>query len=460
VSALHERTAAELAALVRSGEVSAREVVLAHLARVEAVNERVNAVTITLREAALAAADAADRVRERGPLHGVPFTVKESLDLVGSPTTMGVPALRNRMPYADAPAVARLRAAGAIPIGRTNLSELGLRVDTDNPLRGRTLNPYDARLTAGGSSGGDAAAVATGMTPLGLGNDMGGSLRFPAGACGVAALKPTTGRIAHASSIEPEDLGLAMQMMLADGPIARSVADLRLALGVMAGRDPRDPRSVDAPLAGAFPDEPRAALIVDLPGGEVPPDVVAAIRRAGELLREAGWEVEEDDPPELNRLVDVWGQLLGPDLAVMTALAGPILSKRLRGHVGRLLQRIDAHPMSAARLHTERSRLARAWSSWLTRYTVAIGPCWAAPLWPRDADVDERTGLATLERTSRFVLPGSVLGLPALALPMGLAGGLPVGIQIYADLWREDLCLAAGEIVEKGVGAPRPIDPR
>jgi amidase len=204
-------TASELAALIRSGDVSSREVVEAHLARIDGVNSDVNAVTVVLREPALAAADAADAALKAraagrtdtgngpGPLHGVPFTVKENIDCVGSATTQGVPALRDSMPYRDAPAVGRMKAAGAIPIGRTNLPEFALRLDTDNPLRGRTFNPWNAALTPGGSSGGDAAAVATGMTALGLGNDLGGSLRNPAYCCGVAALKPTAGRIPSAA---------------------------------------------------------------------------------------------------------------------------------------------------------------------------------------------------------------------------------------------------------------------
>lgn len=448
---LYEYTATELAALTRAGEVSCREVVLAHLERIEAVNGSINAVTRVLRDSALAAAEASDRAGVRGPLHGVPFTVKESLDCLESPTTMGVPALKSRLPYADAPAVARLKAAGAIPVGRTNLSEMGMRLDTDNPLHGRTRNPLVAYLTAGGSSGGDAAAVATGMAPLGLGNDMGGSLRIPAFACGVAALKPTTGRVPHASSLEPEDLGLAMQLMLADGPIARSVADLRLTLSVLAGRDLRDPRSVTAPLDGPWPEEPRAALVTALPGAPLPSSTVAAIQRAGEILEAAGWEVEQADPPELVRVGDLWARLLAADLEVMAPLMAPILSGPLNAHLGRMIARGDVRGMSNMRLHAERSRLGRAWSRFLDRYTVVIGPTWASPLWPCDADLDPEHGLDLLEDTVRFILPGSLLGLPSVALPMGVEDGLPTGVQLYADLWREDLCLAAAEIVERGV---------
>lgn len=456
---LFEYGAARLAKLIRSGEVSSREVVEAHLARIEEVNGYLGAITVTLRESALAAADACDRSDSRGPLHGVPFTVKENLDCVGSATTHGVPTLRDALPYVDAPAVARLKAAGAILLGRTNLSEMGLRLCTNNPLRGRTLNPYDRRLTVGGSSGGDAAAVATGMVPLGLGSDIGGSLRIPAQCCGVATLKPTTGRIAHAASLEPVDHGMAGQAMLALGPLSRSVVDLRLSLSILAGRDIRDPRSVDVPLEGPEPEARRAALVTQLPGGPLEASTVAAIERAGELLRAAGWEVEEALPPELARVNDVFGKLLATDLSVIAPQLQPFVSEALFEHLMRVCRANKLHEASNHRIHTERSRLMRAWSGFFSDYPVAIGPSWARPVWPIDADLNPATGIELLEDTVRFITPGNVLGIPCVALPMGVVDGLPTGIQIYADMWREDLCLSAAEIIEAGVTMPSPIDP-
>lgn len=177
-----------------------------------------------------------------------------------------------------------MKAAGAIVLGRTNLPEFALRLSTDNPLRGSTLNPWNPLLTPGGSSGGDAAALATGMTPFGLGNDLGGSLRSPAYCCGVAALKPTLGRIPRAGSIPPLDGGMATQAMAVEGPMARSVADLRLGLAVLAGRDVRDPRSVDVPLQGPAPPVRRAAVVTQIPGTELPPETIAEIERAGRIL--------------------------------------------------------------------------------------------------------------------------------------------------------------------------------
>ncbi|HMK92281.1 MAG TPA: amidase [Thermoleophilia bacterium] len=458
------RTATELAALIAAGEASSREVVEAHLARIDEVNPDVNAVTVVLRESALAAADTADAVRATAdgptkPLHGVPFTVKENLDCVGSPTTQGVPAHRDAMPFVDAPAVARLKAAGAIPLARTNMPEYGLRIDTANPLRGRTRNPWDRALTPGGSSGGEAAALATGMAPFGLGNDLGGSLRNPAYCCGVAALKPTTGRIARAKSLPPFDQGFASQAMAVDGPMARSVADLRLGLSLLAGRDIRDPRSVDAPLQGPAPAVRRAALVLELPGEELPGATVSAIRRAGQLLAGAGWEVEAAQPPELELVNETWLALFTIDFTDLTRALQPVITGPLFDHLAELCELGRSLGTSPAEAHATRSLLIRLWSEFFARYPVVVGPTWTRLPWPAGADLEPASGVALVRDTTRFVLPGNLLGIPAVALPTGVADGLPTGVQVYADLWREDLCLEAAAVVEAGVAMPTPIDP-
>lgn len=458
VSELFELSAASLAARIHSGKVSSREVVQAHLDRIEALNGYLGALTNVLGESALSRADACDRGDVRGPLCGVPFTVKENLDCLGSATTHGLPGLRDALPYADAPAVARLKAAGAILIARANLSEMGLRLCTSNPLHGRTLNPYDRRLTVGGSSGGDAAAVATGMTPLGLGSDIGGSLRVPAQTCGVFSLKPTTGRIACAGSLPPLDHGLAGQLMLAVGPITRFVADLRLGLSVMAGRDHRDPRSADVPLAGPAPLARRAALVTELPFGPLEPSIVRAVRRAGELLQAAGWEVAETLPPELARVNEVFSRILAADLAIILPQSSGFISPGLCQLLERLVRAGNMAELSSYRAHVERSRLMRAWSGFFQEYPVLIGPNWGRSFWRIDADLEPETSVSVLQETVRFITPGNVLGIPSVSVPMGLVEGLPSGVQIYADAWREDLCLAAAEVIEAGVQSLSPVE--
>jgi amidase len=457
VRALFEYGAVALAELIRRREVSCREVVEAHLARIAELNGSLGAVTVVLRESALALADSHDRSWVRGPLQGVPFTVKEDLDCFGSATTHGLPALRDALPYEDAPAVARLKAAGAIPIARSNTSELGLRLCTVNPLRGRTLNPHGRKWTVGGSSGGDAVAVATGMAALGLGSDLGGSLRIPAHCCGVATLKATTGRIAHASSLEPMDHGMAGQAMLAVGALARDVADLRLSLALLSGRDPRDPRSVDAPLTGPEPRERRAALLAHLPGRPLEAAALDAIESAGRALEAAGWSVEEAAPPELVRVNELFAQLLASDLDIIRLQLQPFLSEALSAHLERLCRFGRIEGVSNYRLHSERSRLQRAWSAFFVEYPIVIGPNWGRPIWHVDADLDPRSGIELLAETTRFITPGNLLGIPSLALPLGSVAGLPTSVLIYADLWREDLCLAAAEIIEASRAPVLPV---
>ncbi len=456
--ALWKHTAVELAALIRERQVSSREVVEAHLDRIAEVNGQVNAVTVTLADTALAGADAADRSESSGPLHGVPFTIKENIDCVGSPTTQGIPALAEAMPPSDAPVVERMKRAGAIPLARTNLPELGGRLDTDNPLRGRTFNPWNPKLTPGGSSGGEAAALATGMSPIGLGNDILGSLRNPAYCCGITSLKPSAGRIPCVLSMGV-DAGMSVQAMLVEGPMARSIADLRLGLSILAGRDVRDPRSVDAPLEGPEPEARRAALVTAIPGFDLPAATVAEIRRAGQVLAAAGWSVEEVEPPELDRVNEVWSYVMAGDMDEQSlqdqdALITPELAAVFR----QISERLASAP-SNSEVHAERSRLSRVWSEFFAAYPVAIGPTWTCLPWPIDSDLDPVTGIDTTLGTAHFISPANVLGLPSVALATGVADGLPTGVQVYADRWREDLCLAAAEQIEAECSMPTPIDP-
>jgi amidase len=272
---LWRMSATELAEAIRTRQASSVEVIEAHLRRIETVNSSTNAVVVVLGEQALHAAKAADRAVAAGddvpPFHGVPFTIKDIIDVAGTPTTQGFKALAQAYPTMDAPIVERMKAAGAIPIGRTNVPSGAIRWHCDSELWGATVNPWDRTRTPGASSAGEAAAIATGMSPLGLGSDGLGSLRHPAQCCGIAALKPTLGRVPQASSIEPEYATIGMQLTAVAGPLARRVADLRAAFGVLAGPTWRDPWTVAAPLYGPqLPKPVRVALVVDPPGGARP----------------------------------------------------------------------------------------------------------------------------------------------------------------------------------------------
>ncbi|HCP48829.1 uncharacterized protein METZ01_LOCUS135827 [marine metagenome] len=456
-------SATELAELIRRGEVSSRDVVEAHLARIGDVNDDVNAVTMTLEESALALADAADAanaIERLRPLHGVPYTIKENIDLVGTPTTQGLPSLADAIPSANSPIVDRMNSAGAIPIARTNLPEAGLRIDTENPLRGRTFNPWNKKLTPGGSSGGEAVAIATGMSPMGLGNDIGGSLRNPAYCCGIAALKPTAGRVPFAIEGEVGGLGAASLEFVSDGPMARTVADLRLGLSIIAGRHAKDPRTVDVPLTGPVPSPLRAGIVTSIPGCELPPATIAAIEKSGEILSGQGWEVTTVEPPELERVLDVWGNILLEGMADGLEEMSNLLSPEIHQQLIEVEKYFNPGSGSLNTTLGERQRLRILWSQFLTEHTVVVGPTWTNLPFPCNADLVPVSGAELVVNTLRFIVPGNALGIPGLALPMGVADGLATGVQIYADLWRDDLCLLAGQCIERGVDAITPIDPK
>jgi amidase len=457
--------AGELAAMVAAGTVSSREVVEAHLARIEAVNPGVNAVTVVLADDARAAADAADRAvaagRPVGPLHGVPFTVKENIDVAGSATTNGLVALAENVAPLDAPQVARLRAAGAIPIARTNLPDLGLRVHTDNELRGLTRNPWHPGRTASGSSGGEAAAHATGMAPLGLGNDIGGSLRNPAFACGTTALKPTVGRIGHAASVPPTEPMLAEQLMAVQGPMARHVADLKLAFSLLAGREPRDPLSVPAPLEGPPVASPlRVAVCVDPAGAGVDPAVAEGVRRAADTLADAGFDVVEAEPPSVAEAVEVWRRVLTADLDQLRPLVWDLMSEGARRFL-ELNEERGAVPSSQQVFldHYARVRIGQEWQRFAAEHPVTLGPVWSTPPFEVGYDIAGVDEAADVIRRMRLVVAVNVVGAPAVVVPVGVADGLPQGVQLIADRWREDLCLEVADVLEDALGVLTPIDP-
>lgn len=316
--------AAELARMIASREVTSAEVVDAHLSRIAEVNPDLNAVTVTLADEARIAAAAVDRAvaagAPLGPLAGVPFSIKENIDVAGSATTWGVAALAGQIASTDAPIVARFREAGAIPLARTNMPDFAFRWDTASGRAGRTRNPWDQTRTPGGSSGGEAAALASGMTPLGLGNDLGGSLRVPSQMCGTAALRPSRGRVADGAVTQPFPPSMAVQMTNSQGPMARHVSDLRMALGILSAPDPhaRDPRWVPAPLQGPRVDGPIRVAVVRDPGGiGVDTHVRAGIDRAADWLADAGYEVIDAEPPQILEAAAAWADAIWADIGTI-----------------------------------------------------------------------------------------------------------------------------------------------
>ncbi|HEU0081790.1 MAG TPA: amidase, partial [Bradyrhizobium sp.] len=294
-------SAAELAALIRTKKISARDAATAALARLDAVNPKINAVVDHRPDDVLAQADAVDALIARGEnpgaLAGVPVTVKVNIDQQGYATTNGLKLQRDVIAKTNSPVIDNLRKAGAIILGRTNCPAFSYRWFTTNLIHGDTRNPRDAGLTPGGSSGGAGAAVAAGIGHIAHGTDIAGSIRYPAYACGVHGLRPTMGRVAAFNAALPERT-IGPQISAVSGPLARTVGDLRIALAAMSAPDVRDPWWVPAPLEGP-PREKRAALCLRPDGLDIAPEVATAVSDAGKRLERAGWTVEEiqNTPP-------------------------------------------------------------------------------------------------------------------------------------------------------------------
>lgn len=459
-------SATDLAEVIRSRQASSQEVVEAHLRRIEAVNPAINAVTIVLAEQALEAARAADRAVARGadlpPFHGVPFTVKANVDLAGTPTTLGLRALAAVYPSRDAPVVERLKAAGAIPIGRTNCPSLAVRWHTDSELWGATVNPWDRSRTPGASSGGEAAALATGLSPLGLGNDGLGSLRWPAQCCGVSALKPTLGRIPHATTIEPVDVAIGVQLTAVDGPMARRIADLQAAFAVLAGPTWRDPWTVPAPRRGPEPAQPlRLAVVVDPAGQGTAKQVQDGVRKAARTLDEAGYAVVEVEPPSIDLAAKTLLDMLNtPDIRALEQTMSPLIPADTRRFFSAFYAVAgEPDPVRTVQSFVVRQSLLRAWGEFQEEHPLIVAPIYADVPFEAGTDLDDGRVAETI-RGMRMALAVNALGLPAVALPVGIEDGLPQVVQVIGPRYREDLCLDAAAALEDRLGIITPIDPR
>lgn len=468
MSELWRLSASEMARQVAAGGVTSRELVEAHLARIDTVNPKVNAVVRVLRDDALKAAGDADRKRWEGaplgPLHGVPFTIKDCIDVAGLPTTWGTELLAEAVSPVDAPVVEKMRAAGGIPIGRTNLPDFAMRPSTDSSLYGLTRNPWDHDRTAGGSSGGDAAALASGMTPIGLGSDLGGSLRNPANACGIVSVRPSAGRVPIAQQVPGPDQHISNQLMNVQGPMARTVADVRLVLEAIIGTHPKDPWAIDAPLVGKPIGSPiRVAVMTTLPGSPLESAVADAVRGAADALANAGYDVVEACPPRYEEAIETWGQIIVGDQRFGADGVLPLLSPDTLRYFNFYLDGVppfaDSFEMSAAFIR--RHSIAMEWSAFQEDHPIILGPTWTRVTPGHDYDL-EAGSLAGLLETIRPVTPANLLGLPSVCVPGRLdpATGLPIGVLVGGRRFREDICLDAAAVIEAAAGVATPIDPR
>lgn len=495
---LTDLSAAEMAARVARAELSSVELVQAHLERIAQVNPALNAVVVERREQALAEARQADQARQRGaalgPLHGVPVTVKECLDLTGTPSTFGLHSHATLRVEHDDAYVAQLRAAGAIVVGKTNVAQCLLYAESDNPVYGRTANPWNPARSCGGSSGGEGAIIAARGSPLGLGNDIGGSVRTPAAFCGVAGFKPTSGRTPDAGRY---GLPIGQRAVVSQvGLLARHVGDLALGLNVLnrVNSEPAcalgDPGAVDVSRL-------RIAVYTDDGSFHVSPAVARATRRAAELLRQRGAAVFDWTPPAVPHAVHLFYALLTGDggqalrrmlkgeridprvraLLLLTGMPRP-LRTALRGALRLAGQdvlaeflagfghtRVDQHWTLVAEQLDYQQRFARALHS--ERIDAIVCPPFALPAYTHGASQD--LGVA-----GGYGILWNVLGYPAGVVPVGRvhageeigraparclvnraalkveqgSAGLPVGVQVVARPWREHVALAVMQTIE------------
>lgn len=456
-------SATELSGLIKARQLSAREATRAALDRLDAVNPAINAVIDHRPEDALAQADAVDAALSRGDdigaLAGVPVTVKVNVDQQGFATTNGVTLQRDLIATANNPVVDNLLNAGAVIVGRTNTPAFSYRWFTSNKLHGETLNPRDPSITPGGSSGGAGAAVAAGIGHIAHGTDIAGSVRYPAYACGVHGLRPTLGRIAAYNASSPER-AICPQISAVSGPLARSIADLRLALAALSQPDARDPWWVPAPLQGP-PRDKRAALCVAPDDLEVVADVRDAVLDAARRLEDAGWTVEQiDQTPPLREAAELQAQFwLGDGYRAMLDAAqregdeGALAC--LNGN--RVREITDAATLS--RLLVRRATLTRDWELFFQRYAVLLMPVSGELPFPQRLDLKDDASFKRVWAAQMPQVGIPFMGLPGLTVSTGLIGRVPVGVQLVAGRYREDLCLLAGEAIEAGGTPPSPIDP-
>jgi amidase len=456
--------AAELASLIKSRKVSAKEAATAGLARLDAVNPKINAVVDHRPDDVLAQAQAIDealaRKEDPGPLAGVPVTIKVNIDQTGFANTNGITLQRDLIAKTNSPVIDNLRKAGAVILGRTNTPAFSYRWFTKNLVHGHTKNPRDPAITPGGSSGGAASSLAAGIGHIAHGTDIAGSIRYPAYACGVHGLRTTLGRVAawNASGAERP---ICPQISAVSGPLARTVGDLRIALAAMSQPDARDPWWVPAPLEGP-PAPKRAALCIRPDGLEVVDEVKAALRDAAKRLERAGWTVEEiENTPPLKEAADIQTKLwLGDGYEAMLAAAeregDPGALACLRGN------RSKVHPFDGAALSqalTRRATLTRDWQTFFETYPVVLMPVSGELPFPDQLDVKDDASFARVWRAQMPMVGIPLMGLPGLTVSTGLVGRVPVGVQIVAGRYREDLCLLAGEAIEAGGTPVSPVDP-
>jgi len=456
-------TIAEIATGIREKKFSPVEVVRAHLDRILELQPKLNAFVHLDADGALNQARVAEaavmRGERLGPLHGVPLTIKSCMDVAGWPTPSGSLLRKDYVAQADAPLVARLRVAGAIILGNTNTPEYLMAYETDNSLSGKTSNPWNLERSSGGSSGGEAAAIASGCSAGGVGSDGGGSVRVPAHFCGICGLKPTPGRI-PATGHYPEGGG-AFGWIGVVGPMGRTVADVRALFEVMAGPDPGDALAAPVPVRALGEKDVRGLRIGILESealGKATPETVAAVDRAARILSQQGFVVEKKRLSGLNRAIEVWWYFFGPVIAdsIWKGAVGheEEMSPMLREYVALATAEIALTYDGFLNACAERDKIRAEILRQMEDVTILLSPVSTGPAFRHGKGnwrVGEKENYRDTMRHSQWL---NLAGFPGVAVPVGVSSeGLPIGVQVIGRPFEEERILAVAEAVERGRGA-------
>lgn len=444
-----------MAAAVRNREISSTELVSAHLQQIEQVNSSLNAVVRVLSEAALDAAKHADEMLARGetkgPLHGIPMTVKDAWAVAGVPSTGGTLGRSSFVPDHTAPVIERMRAAGAIPIGMTNLPELSFALESDNLLYGRTNNPYDLSRTPGGSGGGGAASIASGMSPVEIGADLAGSIRLPAHFSGIAGIRATTGRVPLTGYFPPLIYGW-ISMLCASGPMARKVEDLAAVLPIVSGPDWTDSAAQAMPLLN--PEDVRIdglRIAVHTDNGILPAraDVAKTVLQAAQALADGGAEIEETVPTGIDQCNDIFFGIAfadkGEGVRDVLSMAG---TKEIHPLLQQAFDMGTVHQSAGflQGLFMQLSMYRSAMLGFMRNYDLILSPVCALPA------VEHGTSNDVLPAFS-YTIAHNLTGWPGAVVRCGTTEeGLPIGVQAVARPWREDVALAAAQHLETALG--------
>ena len=413
---------------------------------------------VDLRDAARAEACKADKLRKSGqalpPLHGVPIVTKINSDQAGQATSDGVSALANNIAKEDSPQIANLRKAGAIVLGRTNAPELSLRWHTDNPLFGETKNPWKEGITPGGSSGGTSAAVSAGIVSMGHGNDLGGSLRYPATVTGLVSLKPTAGAIPEHCVSHGTEWDPAIKMFHTQGVMVRNMADAQLAHEVLIKQDPRDPWWAPSLPASSGIEKEKVAVCIDPGGFGTDPQVARAVEVAADAMASAGYDVTfVDDIPRIADVIRVWASLLMTECAQATEAIRPLTTPKFMRILEALIETHGILDLQGfIKGFRERTGILRDIDLFLEDYPILLTPVSCIPPMHVNAEPETAEAMTTFIQAQRMLLTGNLTGLPALAVPVLADDDLPIGIQLMGRRYRDRDVLRVGADLEREIG--------